>query len=74
MEKRSIFWDLSYWEKLEVRHCLNVMHVEKNVCDSLLLNIPEKTKDVIKAGKNLVEIKIRSKLAPEEKGKLLGRQ
>ena len=35
-KKRSIFWDLPYWEHLEVRHCIDVMHVEKNVCDSLI--------------------------------------
>ena len=41
-KKRSIFCDLPYWCKLDVRHSLDVMHVEKNVCDSLigtLLNI-----------------------------------
>ncbi|XP_031119027.1 uncharacterized protein LOC116022441 [Ipomoea triloba] len=41
-KKRSIFWDLPYWEHLDVRHCIDVMQVEKNVCDSIvgtLLNI-----------------------------------
>ena len=71
-KKKSIFWELPYWEHLEVRHCLDVMHVEKNVCDSLigtLLNIPGKTKDGIKARKDMVEMKIRPKLAPQDKGK-----
>jgi len=70
-KKKSIFWELPYWEYLDVRHCLDVMHVEKNVCDSLigtLLNIPGKTKDGIKARKDMVEMKIRPKLAPQEKG------
>ena len=47
-KKRSVFFDLPYWSSLDVRHCIDVMHVEKNVCDSLtgtLLNIPIKTKD-----------------------------
>ncbi|XP_074305019.1 uncharacterized protein LOC141639948 [Silene latifolia] len=30
-KKRSIFWDLPYWKHLSVRHCIDVMHVEKNV-------------------------------------------
>jgi len=30
--KRSIFFYLSYWCKLDVRHCINVMHVEKRMC------------------------------------------
>ena len=51
-KKKSIFWELEYWKDLEVRHCIDVMHIEKNVCDSLmglLLNIPGKTKDDINA-------------------------
>ena len=55
-KKRSIFWDLPYWQHLEVRHCLDVMHVVKNVCDSMvgtLLNIPGKTKDGINARKDM---------------------
>ncbi|XP_078161083.1 uncharacterized protein LOC144556569 [Carex rostrata] len=71
-KKKSIFWELPYWEYLEVRHCLDVMHIEKNVCDSLigtLLNIPGKTKDGINARKDMVEMKIRPKLAPQDKGK-----
>ncbi|KAL5575260.1 hypothetical protein UlMin_016959 [Ulmus minor] len=34
--KRSIFFDLPYWEELSLRHNLDVMHIEKNVCESLL--------------------------------------
>ena len=32
-KKMSIFFDLPYWSDLDVRHCIDVMHVEKNVCD-----------------------------------------
>ncbi|CAJ2651882.1 unnamed protein product [Trifolium pratense] len=49
-KKRSVFFDLPYWSSLDVRHCIDVMHVEKNVCDSVigtLLNIAGKTKDGI---------------------------
>jgi len=45
--KRSIFFYLPYWCKLDVRHCIDVMNVEKNVCDSLigtLINIKGKKK------------------------------
>ena len=31
-KKRSIFFDLPYWSDVDVRHCIDVMHVEKNVC------------------------------------------
>ena len=47
-KKRLILFDLPYWSDLDVRHCINVMHVEKNVCDNVidtLLNIQGKTKD-----------------------------
>lgn len=47
-KKRSIFFDLPYWKSLYVRHCLNVMHIENYVCESIfgtLLNILGKTKD-----------------------------
>ena len=46
------------------------MHVEKNVCDSLiglLLNIKGKTKDGINARKDMVEMQIRPRLAPVER-------
>ena len=48
------------------------MHVEKNVCDSLigtLLNIQGKTKDGVNARLDLVEMKIREDLAPREVGR-----
>ncbi|KAI3743970.1 hypothetical protein L1987_57042 [Smallanthus sonchifolius] len=66
-KKRSFFWDLPYWKHLQVRHCLDVMHIEKNVCDSLLgllLNIQEKTKDGINVRKDMEEMGIRKELTP----------
>ncbi|KAL6214278.1 hypothetical protein ACLB2K_013715 [Fragaria x ananassa] len=70
-KKKSIFFELEYWKFLPVRHCLDVMHIEKNVCDSLLgtlLNVPGKTKDGIKARLDLVEMGIRTELAPNLDG------
>jgi hypothetical protein len=75
-KKRSIFWDLPYWEHLEVRHCLDVMHVVKNVCDSIvgtLLNIPGKTKDGINARKDMQFLNIRPDLQPAEKEREKGK-
>ena len=45
--KKSIFFELEYWSKLKLRHNLDVMHIEKNICDSIigtLLNIEGKQK------------------------------
>ncbi|GJZ99266.1 hypothetical protein Tco_0671817 [Tanacetum coccineum] len=53
------------------RHSLDVMHIEKNVSESLiglLLNIKGKTKDGINARKDMVEMGIRDELAPQEIG------
>ncbi|XP_057446719.1 uncharacterized protein LOC130738643 isoform X1 [Lotus japonicus] len=70
-KKRSIFFDLPYWKDLYVRHFLDVMHIEKNVCESVigtLLNMPGKTKDNIKARKDLVSMGMRTELGPVKKG------
>jgi hypothetical protein len=52
---------------------IDVMHVEKNVCEALiatLLDIPGKTKDTLKAQMNIEEMKLRKDLHHEtfEKG------
>jgi hypothetical protein len=55
-KKRSIFLNLPYWMDLMVHHAIDVMHVEKNVYESLintLLDIPGKTNDTLKARMNL---------------------
>jgi hypothetical protein len=70
-KKKSIFFELPYWKSLYVRHFLDLMHIEKNVFDSLigtLLNVPGKSKDGLNARLDLVSMKIRSELAPVMKG------
>ncbi|XP_050160368.1 uncharacterized protein LOC126633878 [Malus sylvestris] len=67
-KKKSIFFDLPYWKSLHVRHCLDVMHIEKNVCESIygtLLNIPGKTKDGVAARNDLIALGLRTDLAPK---------
>jgi len=54
-----------------VRHYLNVIHIEKNVCDSIigtLLNISGKTKDTFKARLDLIEMRIHEQLTPKKRG------
>ncbi|XP_073139031.1 uncharacterized protein [Henckelia pumila] len=66
-KKKSIFFELEYWKHLHVRHVLDVMHIEKNVCESVigtLLDIPGKTKDGVAARLDLMEMNVRSELAP----------
>ncbi|XP_074325524.1 uncharacterized protein LOC141663604 [Apium graveolens] len=66
-KKKSIFFDLPYWKHNISRHNLDVMHIEKNVCDKVLgtlLNIAGKTKDHIAARLDLQELGIRKVLHP----------
>jgi len=63
-----VFFDLPYWSSLDARHCIDVMHLEKNVCDSIigtLLNILGKTKDGLNSRLDHVAMKIRGQLAPQ---------
>ena len=65
-------FDLSYWSDLDVRHCIDVMHVEKNISDSVfgtLLNIQGKTKDGLNTRQDLAEMGIRAQLNPRSDGK-----
>nr|CAN66225.1 hypothetical protein VITISV_006068 [Vitis vinifera] len=58
-KKKSIFFDLEYWKYIHVHHNLNVMHIEKNVCESIistLLNIPGKTKDELNSRLDLMKM------------------
>ncbi|CAL9011652.1 unnamed protein product [Prunus brigantina] len=67
-KKKSIFFDLEYWKYLPVRHALDVMHIEKNVCDSILgtlLEIPGKNKDRIAARLDLLNMGVKTDLQPE---------
>ncbi|XP_038982201.1 uncharacterized protein LOC120110683 [Phoenix dactylifera] len=68
-KKRSIFFELPYWEYNLLRHNLDVMHIEKNVCDNLIgtmLNLEGKTKDNLKARLDLKDMGIRQELHPKE--------
>ncbi|KAI5334497.1 hypothetical protein L3X38_024630 [Prunus dulcis] len=67
-KKKSIFFDLEYWKYLPVRHALDVMHIEKNVCNSIigtLLEIPGKNKDGIAARLDLLNMGVKTDLQPK---------
>jgi hypothetical protein len=51
--RRGGLWKLPYWPTLKLRHNLDVIHIEKNICEYLIgtiLNIPGKTKIQLKLG------------------------
>ncbi|TYK21379.1 hypothetical protein E5676_scaffold609G00240 [Cucumis melo var. makuwa] len=68
--KISIFSELPYWSRLLLRHKLDVMHIEKNVCENWL-NIEGKTKDTTNARLDLQYLKIRKDLHLVEMGNQL---
>jgi hypothetical protein len=59
---KRVFFYLPYWKKLLVRHNLDVMHIEKNICDSILgtlLGMEWKSKDSEKARLDMEHLGIR---------------
>ncbi|GKA12721.1 zinc finger, PHD-type containing protein [Tanacetum coccineum] len=62
--KRSIFYELEYWSFLTLKHNLDIMHIEKNVLESILntLLMNDKSKDTTKARQDLKRLGIRSGL------------
>lgn len=56
---------LRYWRHNSVPHCIDFMHVEKNVAESLvgtLLHVPGKTKDGLNARLDLAELGVKQEL------------
>ncbi|CAN1757493.1 hypothetical protein LINPERHAP1_LOCUS6538 [Linum perenne] len=78
-KKRSIFFELPYWKDNILRHNLDVMHIEKNVCDNILwtlLNVTGRSKDSVKSRLDMQLLKIRDELHPrrhESGGPVQGR-
>ncbi|KAM6552349.1 hypothetical protein CsatB_002157 [Cannabis sativa] len=62
--KKSIFYELEYWSANELKHNIDVMHVEKNVCDSILGTLldNDKSKDTTNARQDLKNMRIRQSL------------
>ena len=71
--RRSTLWDFEYWKDLDLRHNLDVMHIKKNICDSIigtLLNIEGKTKDIFKSRSDLTHLTLLSGLEANPCGNL----
>ncbi|KAL5577538.1 hypothetical protein UlMin_019237 [Ulmus minor] len=72
--KKIIFYELPYLVEIELKHNLYVMHIEKNVCDSLLgtlMGDPHKSKDTDNARCDLQNLGIRLELHIYEDGNRL---
>ena len=60
--KKSNFFELPYWTSLLIRHNLDIMHIEKNIYDSILVTLLElegKCKDREKARLDMEHLRIR---------------
>ena len=52
-------FDLPYWSDLDVKHCIDIRRVEKNLFDrviGMLLNIQGKTKDGLNTHQDLAKM------------------
>ncbi|XP_057444023.1 uncharacterized protein LOC130736195 [Lotus japonicus] len=66
-KKKSIFFELPYWRTNLLRHNIDMMHVEKNICESVigtLLDLEGKTKDTIKSRLDLQRMGLKKQLHP----------
>ncbi|OMO52139.1 Zinc finger, CCHC-type [Corchorus capsularis] len=67
-KKMSILFELDYWQHNLLRHNLDVMHIEKNVCENIvatILNVDGKSKDNLNSRLDLVAMGIRHELHPQ---------
>ena len=73
-KKKSVFWKLPYWEILCVHHRINVMHVEENICESILgtlLKIKGKRKDGDSSQLNMLADQSKCKSEVEDDDKFI---
>ena len=73
-KKKSIFYQLLYWKALILHYNLDVMHIEKNICDSIvgtLLSIDGKSKDNMNSRLDLQAMGIRDQLHLIERGNMV---
>ena len=67
-KKKSIFWELPYWEVHEVRSAIDVMHLTKNLCVNILgfLGLYGKSKDTPEAREDQESHKGRDGMHPRQ--------
>lgn len=68
-KKRSVFFQLKYWDTLQVRHNLDPMHIQKNVFENIvntILNVDKRTKDNLNPRRDIKRMKIRKDLHVDE--------
>jgi hypothetical protein len=69
MKKKSIFYELPYWEHLKISHLLDPMHIFKNVSSSLWRNISSKISDTLAMRRDLISSKTKNKHWPRQESR-----
>ncbi|XP_051222138.1 uncharacterized protein [Lolium perenne] len=62
-KRRSVFFQLEYWQTLLVRYNLDIMHVQKNVFENIMntiLDVDQRSKDNLNARLDLEDMNIRT--------------
>ena len=70
-KKKTFFFQLPYWKTLILHQNLDVMHIEKNICDNIvvtLLSIDDKLKHNFNSCIDLLAMGIRDQLHPIQRG------
>ncbi|XP_026452354.1 uncharacterized protein LOC113352797 [Papaver somniferum] len=70
-KKKSIFHEFPYLSSIICFHNVDVMHVEKNICETVLgtvMNVEGKTKDNLKARSDLMDWGLRPELHLRQEG------
>ncbi|XP_020886399.1 uncharacterized protein LOC110229805 [Arabidopsis lyrata subsp. lyrata] len=70
--KESIMWELPYWTDLNLRHNLDVMHIEKNILDNVMytvMNVKDKSKDIVKSRIDVSRFCDRPELHVDDRGR-----
>ncbi|GJX89978.1 hypothetical protein Tco_0343304 [Tanacetum coccineum] len=65
IREAEVYRKLKYWRHNPVPHCIDFMHVENNVAESIvrtLLHVPGKTKDGLNARLDLAELGVKPEL------------
>ena len=64
MKRKSIFYNLPYWEHIKITHLLDTMRIFKNVSYSLWRNISSKQSDTLVVRKDIITSKTKNKHWP----------
>jgi hypothetical protein len=69
MKRKSIFYELSYWENINIPHLLYPMHIFKNVSSSLWRHISSKESDTLVVRIDIISSKTKNKHWPRQESR-----